>query len=586
MPGIDPLSHLALLLRRRKPVLVIVTVGILAFIIWTLPNWKEFWDNLPQFPILWQIPENRRIIIYLTIKITSPLLLIGITGIIVWLYYLIQSSQGEEGTDDAQPEQVQHGALAEKMIYRSTSSSTLEQTPKTQAVSFSAPLRSQAVSVSRGYNPETPLPPTLSLTLAPGKQVEEANRPTFLVKDEQSVVPADQKRDVLPVRANLTVAPLQASNLSQPLAVGGEQVATSKPVISIRLLKDVSMRINVPGGGHVVVPLTLNAKRVQLLAYIAWRRGELIDRDKILEHVFGWGLADEDATEDKLSERFESHKKLLRKKIREVVIEHVNGPAGRQVIDPDLDPFVSDSGFWGLADCCRVDDLDIIETNHKILALARKDGKLVDEIPEYVWEACERLIASYSGDFLESLIKKYPGEFRPWQGRSSWVRKPYTQFRDYYLDALWYAAEYERQMGLRYGDGGTEMGEANLRKQQEYFGRAAQKFQSYAMYSCNSKFDSKVTFGPHGEYGERVGMSERALRRCIVLLGAIGRTDLINQVWSAYVTQMKSISDHRWQPSRETQDDVQAAKAQTSAYRFAAQVAQMSDFVERQDRVS
>ncbi len=84
-----------------------------------------------------------------------------------------------------------------------------------------------------------------------------------------------------------------------------EPTTTSRPLISIRLLKDVSMVINMPGGSHAVIPLTLNAKRVQLLAYIAWRRGELIDRDKILEHVFGWGLSDEDATEDKLSERFE-----------------------------------------------------------------------------------------------------------------------------------------------------------------------------------------------------------------------------------------------------------------------------------------
>lgn len=347
------------------------------------------------------------------------------------------------------------------------------------------------------------------------------------------------------------------------------------------------MRINVPGGGHVVVPLTLNAKRVQLLAYIAWRRGELIHRDKVLEHVFGWGLSDEDATEDKLSERFEPHKKLLRKKIREVVIEQINKPAGVQRIDPNiLDPFVSDSGFRGLSHICRVEDIETLETNHKVIALARKDGKLIDEIPEYVREACEQIILEYPGGFLESLIKKYPGEFRPWQGRSSWVRKPFTQYRDYYLDALWYAAEYEWRMGLRYGENGEDMGEANLRKQQEYFGRSAQRFQTYAMYACNSRFDAKVTFGPHGEYGERIGMSERALRRCVVLLGAINRTDLINQVWSAYVTQMKSISDHRWQPSKETQDDVQAARAQTSAYRFAAQVAPMSDVAERQDRVS
>ncbi len=82
MPDIDPLFRSALLLRWRKPVLVIVAVGILAFILWTLPNWREFWSHVSQFPSLWQIPTNRRIIIYLTIKIASPFLLMGITGMI------------------------------------------------------------------------------------------------------------------------------------------------------------------------------------------------------------------------------------------------------------------------------------------------------------------------------------------------------------------------------------------------------------------------------------------------------------------------------------------------------------------------
>jgi hypothetical protein len=353
-------------------------------------------------------------------------------------------------------------------------------------------------------------------------------------------------------------------------------------------LKDANITINVPGGGHVGVPLSLNVKRVQLLAYIAWRGGELIDRDKILEHIFGWGLSDEEATEEKLAERFESHKKLLRRKIREAIVEHINKPAGRQIIDPDqVDPFVSNSGFWGLSDCCHVVDLEAIEACHKVIVLARKDGKLVDEIPEYVKESCDRLIANYAGDFLESLIKRYPGEFRAWQGHSSWARRPYTQYRDYYLDALWYAAEYEWRMGQRCTNSDAEMEEETLRNQQGYFGRAAQKYQSYAMYACNSKFDSKATFGAHGEFGERVGMSERALRRCVVLLGAIGRTDLIDQVWSAYYAQMKSVSDHRWQPSKETQADVEAARAQTSAYRFAAQISQLSsEFTEQHDRTS
>ncbi len=590
MPRIDPPSCAASLPWWWKPAALIAVAGVLAFAIWTVPNWGEFWSNVGQFPGLWQIPTNRRIIIDLVIKVASPLLIMGIVGVMVWMYFLLKPSQDDGVTDEnVSREHVLQEALTEQRIPRATSPAKLSQKPQTREGSFSSHALAQPVAVSQHYNPETPLPPTLSLPEALQRQADESPSSATSSTGGQHALLADQSGESSTVEGALPAAPpFQLAGIALPGAWGSEHLAPSDRLLSLRLLKDVSMVINVPGGGHVVVPLSLNAKRVQLLAYIAWRRGELIDRDKILEHVFGWGLADEEATEDKLSERFESHKKLLRKKIREVVVEHVNKPAGRQVIDPGLDPFMSDSGFWGLSESCRVEDLEAIEASYKAIALARKDGKLGDEIPEYVKEACERLIASYPGDFLESLIKKYPSEFRPWQGRSSWARKPYTHYRDYYLEALWYAAEYEWRMGQRcIAAGDAEMEEAKQRTQQESFGRAAQRYQSYAMYACNSRFDAKATFGAHGEVGERIGMSERALRRCVVLLGAIGRTDLVNQVWSAYSTQMKSISDQRWQPSQETQADVQAARAQTNAYRFAAQASHLSSaFAERQDRVS
>jgi hypothetical protein len=255
-----------------------------------------------------------------------------------------------------------------------------------------------------------------------------------------------------------------------------------------------------------------------------------------------------------------------------------------QLLDPDqVDVFTNDAGFWGLSHLCRVEDLEVIQACHKVIALARKDGKLAEQVPDYVKQACDELIAGYPGDFLESLIKKYPGEFNAWQGRSSWVKKPFTLFRDYYLDALWYSAEYEWRLGQHAAEGTGAEGEQ--RQQVLHYGRAAQLYQTYAMYACNTKFDAKVTFGAHGEYGERVGMSERALRRCVMLLGALGKTDLVNQVWSAYSSQMKRLSDHRWEPSHETKTEVNTARAQTKAHRFSAQISQMSnDLVGRQGR--
>ena len=554
---------------RRTSFLIIVVVGFLALVFWTIPNWATFWEHMTQFPVLWQIASNRKSIVYLVIKMLAPLLIMGVVSLLLWMYALVNAEWEAGDHTSHQPRQDECVSSLQEATFLPTQQ-TVNQDVAQPLVQEAALFRRSGALVSTRRDPMTPLP----MVMPSLEEVLLAQVP-----DVQSNSPLVHYEEVKSEQENHAVAPPQGASpdlsfeVAQPVITTNGRVAVDDPLIVIRLLKEVTMTLCVPGGGQVPVPISLHVKRLQLLAYLAWRRGEMVDRDKILEHIFGWGVRDEEATEEKLSERFESHKKLIRRKIREVVMEHVNTPAGRQVIDPDIDPFESASGFWGLATICCVEDLDAIETNYKVIALARNEGKLVDEIPEEVKEACERLIASYPGDFLASLLKKYPGEFRPWQGRSSWVRKPYTQYRDYFLEALWYAAEYEWRVGQRDAtDERAEMEEVNQRTQQEYFGRAAQKYQRYAMYACNSKFDAKVTFGAHGEVGERIGMSERALRRCVMLLGATGSTDLVNQVWSAYSTQMKSISDQRWQPSKETLADVEAARAQTNAYRFAAQV--------------
>jgi hypothetical protein len=552
---------------RRRSTLMVVAGGLLALVFWTIPNWGTFWEHVAQFPVLWQIPSNRRIIISLSIKILSPLLMMGIVALLVWMYALVITESEAAPQEKPLPRQDEFATSLQETIF-TPMQQTANQDAAQPLAQEAALLRRSGALPSERRGPITPLPPVMpsveALAMSPDAQAISS-----LVDGEEAESEQENHAVVQPQSAS----PDLSFEVAQPVLTTNGRVAVADPLMVIRLLKEVTMTLCVPDGDQITVPLSLHVKRLQLLAYLAWRRGEMIDRDKILEHIFGWGMRDEEATEEKLSERFESHKKLIRRKIREVVMEQVNTPAGRQVIDPDIDPFESASGFWGLATICRVEDLETIETNYKVIALARNEGKLVDEIPEEVKEACERLIASYPGDFLASLLKKYPGEFRPWQGRSSWVRKPYTQYRDYYLEALWYAAEYEWRAGQRYvTDEHAAMGEMNQRKQQESFGRAAQLYQRYAMYACNSRFDAKATFGAHGEVGERVGMSERALRRCVMLLGATGSTDLVNQVWSAYSTQMKSISDQRWQPSKETIADVEAARAQTNAYRFAAQV--------------
>jgi hypothetical protein len=442
------------------------------------------------------------------------------------------------------------------------------------AVASSSPPPVPVLSAGRTaprHDPETPLPLTSAVSAALRLHADDAVESPGPGLVEQSVAPLSIAHS-----PGVTSAPSVAQVPVLPLVVAGTAHKTTAPLLSIRLLGEVSMSVNVPGGGSVPVPLSLHAKQVQLLAYLAWKRDTLVDRDKILEHVFGWGLSDEEATEDKLAERFESHKKLLRRKVRAVVSEQVNAPAGRTLIDPELDLFVSQAGFWGLAPHCHVEDLETIESYYQVIAAARKEGKLVDEVPAPVKAACDGLLGSYPGDFLATLIARYPGEFRPWQGHSSWVRKPFTRYRDYF-EALWYAAEYEWRMGQRAEEGGANDGAAHRPMQvQECFDRAAQLYQQYALYCGNSKFDAKATLGAHGEIGERIRMSERALRRCVVLLGTLGKTESIDQVWAVYETQMKRLTDARWQPSKETLADLYAARAQTGAYRFDASIWQRS----------
>ncbi len=417
----------------QRPVLVITAGGLLAFALWTLPNWTEFWSNVFQFPTLWQIPTNRRIILYLTLRVLSPVLIMGMLWIVLQIASLVRSSLDEEATGAADHQQARPRGYESEMRH-STSPSMRAQTSERHDVSSSPPLTMRPAPVSWRHDPVTPIPPTSELSevieqttftgmqdgtpIPPidelpetfSQQEDGPKNSAIYAPDEQQIALADLKDEDSDASTSL-ISPLITSTTPDVVSETSEEMTSPNPLISIRLLKDVSIVINVPGGDQIAVPVALNSKRVQLLAYIAWRRGEPIHREKILEQVFGWGLSDEEATEDKLSERFESHKKLLRRKIREAVVEQVNKPAGRQVIDPNLDLFAGGSSFWSLSGICRVDDLETVEACHQVISVARKEGKLVDEVPEEVYSACEQLIANYSGDFLDTLLKNIPTSF-------------------------------------------------------------------------------------------------------------------------------------------------------------------------------
>ena len=77
-------------------------------------------------------------------------------------------------------------------------------------------------------------------------------------------------------------------------------------------------------------------------------------------------------------------------------------------------------------------------------------------------------------------------------------RKPFTHYRDYFLQALLYAAEYElrtgQQLADEHFDDEGEAAEALRKLQRAHYSRAVQLYRTYATRSSDSHFDLKVTF--------------------------------------------------------------------------------------------
>jgi hypothetical protein len=120
--------------------------------------------------------------------------------------------------------------------------------------------------------------------------------------------------------------------------------------ITITVLKELSMTLHVPGAKSYRVPLHLNAKEIQLVAYLAWldgqSKGQTISLDKLREHIFGYGRPDEDATPKKLQDALDSAKKEIRRQLRQAS-QQVNKEAGNETIPPNLDILPSGTNATG-----------------------------------------------------------------------------------------------------------------------------------------------------------------------------------------------------------------------------------------------
>jgi hypothetical protein len=542
------------------PSLVIGAVFLLALLFLTVPNWGEFSRNASQFPTLWQVISNRREIIFLVIRVCSPLLLAVIAGACCWLWYTIKAYLRQETS----PAHVQlHGSMLPSTPVEQRSSTTPSMRETLQRVEPSLPL--------------TPIPPVLFDTSADQDSTQHTRQEEEREEEHAELGESTQEQSPFWTRAALGITPTTAAeNLEIPMQEAKTDADTAHPpvYIAITVLKELSLTLHVPGGKSYRVPLHLNAKEMQLVAYLAWlhgqSKGQTISLDKLREHIFGYGRPDEDATPKKLQDALDSAKKEIRRQLR-LVAQHVNQEAGNEAMPPNLDIFAIRNKRYGLLELCFVSDLSIIEAQHQIIQQAFDDGLLVDSVPEAIKDACDQLRKAYAGDFLADLLHESPEEV------GSWVRKPFTLYRDYFLLAVLYAAEDELRAGQQLADEHLddegETAEERRKRQRAHYSRAAQLYRTYAMRACDSRVDLKVTFGGSGRaHGERVDMSERTLRRCITLYGILGSTHMVNQVYSAYYKLMKTISAKAWEPSKETLQDLEGAQAQTNAYRFPAKV--------------
>ncbi len=327
----------------------------------------------------------------------------------------------------------------------------------------------------------------------------------------------------------------------------------------VRADDSTTMQVKLRGGE--------NAIRLIQLAYIAWRKGASVDRDKMLTYVLSRGKR-RDMTTDQLGEVFDAAKRYLRQDLdRAVQGLAKNG----HPLSEEVDFFSTEPGFYWLHSSCRVADLEMIDELHHSIQVARKEGLLAEKLngalPAWVVEACQKLKAAYPGDFLQSLLEDFPEEFGPW------VKEPVTLYRDKYLDAHLILANYESALGKHSLDEALSA-EGNEERRRHHIGKAAQLFYDYAMYALNNRWDQKLKFAYRaGKDGERVVMAERALRRCVVELGKLGRSETIDQAYLTFKERMAKLSEGTWKPDADTERDVANAKTTTNAYRFESQMA-------------
>lgn len=551
-------------------------------------NRAELLIIVGQFAALWSIEQNRLEIIRLGFKIFLSGVVFAALGLAGHrVLYALQQYQQEETEESAPPppaslrpalpsppamsldarRQVLQTGIQER--YRVP----LQATPRPEERRAAPPIR-QATTFLPGKAAQ-PVQKASQVQIMPGTEkaqqvaTEGAQEPLPQPREPGTALGLVVGDTILVKEKHLDRELEQQVQSKQAQAPQADPDETKEPIlITLTLLKTVTMTLHAPDGSKTY-PVTLDdlaPKAVQLIAYIAWKMGRKVNLGDMRDEVFG----SDDMDLNQVQEALNTAKREIRARIRQAV-ERAREDQGKDVFPPDLDIFALQKKKYWLPAYAQVTDLAEIEKQHQIIDLAENRNLLINTVPEDVYAACKALIKAYTGDFLEELLKSNIYAFDP--PMDSWAREPFTLFRDYYLQAVLYAAEYERKKG----DASRVPAE-----QREHYAEAGRLFNDGAIKACklgvcDGMFDTKVFFKSGRRHGAHVLLSEQLIRRAIALYGAIGATIMVRKIYATYEQQMADISGKAWTADPETVKDLEAALQQTGGYRFPDTIASPAD---------
>jgi hypothetical protein len=307
---------------------------------------------------------------------------------------------------------------------------------------------------------------------------------------------------------------------------------TTEMSVCISLLGEIKIWLEM-NGTQVPVPLK-SYRRLELLAYIATlapERKKKVSSGLILTDVFEHIAPQADV--ENLRALFQKHTQLLRKEINEIAQE-ANFPPVRLFQYEKVDS----STKWWLSEECKVVDLSAVKLLYEQMEAAKEGGEA--ETAE-LKAACDQMIRLYQGDFLEKHLQQ--DEF----GDADWVRGPFTEYRDMYLQAVWDAAVYEHRVSVQ-----SDITDQDRHRAAR---RAASLYRTYALHAPkNRQFDLNARKSRR--------QSERALRgflrMCLWLMDA----QAADGCYSLYARLMRQEFPD-WKPNISTVELIRAIRQQS-----------------------